>query len=244
MKYLKIILLVVGISLFGFSAFSPLDNYINSLRLNEIERFPEKTYIHADKPFYTMKDTIWFKNYLVNGITHKQSAKSNVVYVELISPKDSILYKEKFYVKNNTFGIPGDITINTNWDAGIYQLRSYTNYMRNHGEDYFFKKSIRIEKEEVPKEALTFVDDEKLNATVVDVEEKDKVLLIKRVNLKFYPEGGQALANRMNKFGIKATDEKGNGVKVLGVIKEKGKEEVITLFRTFDFGLVGFKSEF
>jgi len=217
---------------------SPLENYVNKMMLNEVERFPEKTYIHTDKPFYTTNDTIWFKNYLVNGITHKQTNKSNVVYVELISPKDSILYKEKFYVQENTFGTPGDITINPKWESGIYQLRSYTNYMRNQNEEYFFKKSIHIEREKEPKETLNFIDDTKLNIAVESLDSiQENSKKIEKINLIFYPEGGNAIADVINKFGVKATDELGNGVKVLGAIKEKGKKEVVAMFRTFDFGL-------
>jgi len=43
--------------------------------------------------------------------------------------------------------------------------------------------------------------------------------------LNFYPEGGNILANVINKIGIKATNTKGDGVKVVGKIKEKGKEK-------------------
>jgi len=237
MKYIKLGLLFFVIAMFGFTALSPLDNYISKMRFNEVERFPEKTYIHTDKPFYTTKDTIWFKNYLVNGITHKQTTKSNVVYVELISPKDSILYHKKFYVADNTYSAPGEIAINPKWEAGEYQLRSYTNYMRNQEEGFFFKKSIQIEREEEPKEALAFIDNKKLNASVKDLKIDDQKKNLGKIKLIFYPEGGNVLANVINKFGIKATDEKGNGVKVIGAIKEKGKDEVITSFRTFDFGL-------
>jgi len=237
MKYVKLFLIINVVIILGFKASSPIANYINTLKLNEAERFPEKTYIHTDKPYYTTKDTIWFKNYLVNGITHKQTNKSNVVYVELISPKDSILYKEKFYVSDNTYGAPGDIAINPEWESGKYQIRSYTNYMRNQDEGYFFKKSIYIEKGKEIKNALTFIDKKKLNTTIEDLDSKEEKSKIEKIDLVFYPEGGNVLANVQNKFGIKAKDEKGNGVKVLGAIKEKGKDEIITMFRTFDFGL-------
>ena len=31
---------------------------------------PEKTYLHTDKDRYTNGETIWFKTYLVDGISH------------------------------------------------------------------------------------------------------------------------------------------------------------------------------
>jgi len=78
MKYVKLFLIINVVIILGFKASSPIANYINTLKLNEAERFPEKTYIHTDKPYYTTKDTIWFKNYLVNGITHKSMFKLNL----------------------------------------------------------------------------------------------------------------------------------------------------------------------
>jgi len=138
MKSLKIFFLLIGIGILGFVIIPPLDTYIANMEVDEVEYYPEKTYLHTNKSYYNTKDTIWFKSYLVNGITHKQTNKSNIVFVELISENDSIVYKEKLFVLSNSFGTSGDIIINPKWHSGIYQLRAYTNYMRNQGEAYFF----------------------------------------------------------------------------------------------------------
>ncbi len=237
MKYIKIIITFLVVLITGFTMLNPMDNYISKLRSDELNRYPEKTYIHTDKPFYTTKDTIWFKSYLVNGISHLQTEKSNVVYVEFISPKDSILYKEKFYVPNEAFGSAGEIPIDPAWESGTYQLRSYTNYMRNISEKYFFRKAISIQKNEKKLEVVTFIDKDKLKVEPVKEVEVEAQKILDDITVKLYPEGGTILANQENKFGIKATDKKGKGVKIIGNIKETNSKTIIKAFRTFDFGL-------
>ncbi len=74
-----------------------LEKIHNKLDLYFTENFPEKIYIHTDKPYYSLDESIWFTGYMVNGITHTKSSKSAVFYVELINEKDSIVSKKKFY---------------------------------------------------------------------------------------------------------------------------------------------------
>ncbi len=58
---------------------------------------PEKIYLQTDKDFYTYGETIWFQTYLLNGITHLPSHKSNVVYVDLVDANDSLVAQRKLY---------------------------------------------------------------------------------------------------------------------------------------------------
>ncbi|MEM7380703.1 MAG: hypothetical protein AAF361_05835, partial [Bacteroidota bacterium] len=101
---------------------------------NELEKHveylgPEKVYVHTDKDFYTVGETIWFKGYLVDGITHTQSERSKVLHVELLNDKDSIITERKLYVQK--IGVSGDIEITNEMLEGVYRLRAYTNFMFN-----------------------------------------------------------------------------------------------------------------
>jgi len=53
---------------------------------HEVDHYPEKVFIHTDKDTYLSDEDIWFSAYLVNGITHRISQKSVVLYAELIDP--------------------------------------------------------------------------------------------------------------------------------------------------------------
>ena len=240
MKLIKITLIFAILLCFGFAASPPMQRFISVAKMMETKFAPEKAYVHTDKPFYTTGETIWLKGYLVNGITHKKTNKSNVLYVELINPSDSIVVKRKLYVDDNTFGVAGDIEISKEWESGKYQLRAYTRYMQNEDSKYFFRKLIKIEQQREFKKEDAFTEMEKA-PEFEDMNFANSILDIEKIsdqlNLKFYAEGGTVVDGFPNKFGIKATYENNEGAIVQGAIKEKGKDAIIVMFRTFDFGL-------
>ena len=45
---------------------------------------PEKLYLHTDKEFYCVGDTLWFKGYLMNNSYLSEFPECNFIYVELI----------------------------------------------------------------------------------------------------------------------------------------------------------------
>lgn len=102
----------------------------------------EKVYLHFDKPYYAMGDTIWFKAYLTAGL-HEPSVLSKIVYVDVYTSRDSLIESLKLPVVNSIAS--GDITVQPLvYKQGNYHIRAYTNYMRNYDPDYFFNKNIAI----------------------------------------------------------------------------------------------------
>ena len=102
----------------------------------------EKVYLHFDKPYYAVGDTIWFKAYLTYNI-HEPSPISKIVYVDIISPHDSLVQGAKLQVKNGVAW--GSIILSQYaYKKGNYRVLAYTNYMNNNGYSYFFNKNITI----------------------------------------------------------------------------------------------------
>lgn len=66
----------------------------------------EKLYLHLDKSYYGAGETIWFKGYLLNAITHRDNSPSNYIYVELVDKGDSVLYRYK-YKRDTVVGFRG-----------------------------------------------------------------------------------------------------------------------------------------
>jgi hypothetical protein len=71
----------------------------------------EKVYLHFDKPYYAVGDTIWFKAYLTNDVTvnddmtknkHLPSSISKVLYVDVLTSKDSTIQRLKLPVTDGT----------------------------------------------------------------------------------------------------------------------------------------------
>lgn len=108
-----------------------------------IDEYPiEKVYLHFDKPYYAVGDTIWFKAYI--AATHDQpSDLSKVIYIDIISEKDTLVRSVRLPVVNTS--AYGSLTLNPSaYKAGNYRIRAYTYWMLNGEEAYFFSKNIRI----------------------------------------------------------------------------------------------------
>lgn len=135
-----------SISLFlffgSFTIDDPIEKFVISLQKWTETNPQEKVYLHMDKPYYAIGDTIWFKAYITIGSRHQLSALSGALYVDLINEKDSIQQTLKLPV---TAGMAiGDFTLGDDFKYGNYRIRAYTQWMRNSGEDYFFDRAFMV----------------------------------------------------------------------------------------------------
>jgi len=99
----------------------------------------EKPYLQFDKPYYAQGDTIWFKAYLFDAAYLNPSTKSGILYVELTTDSNKLIKRMMLPVAHGMSW--GNITIDPQeMPEGGYVLSAYTNWMRNFGEAYVFKK--------------------------------------------------------------------------------------------------------
>ena len=148
MKYsLRLFFIGLAFSSFSSIAFTqPAKPSFESLIFNrfnsQVGLLPEKLYLQTDKPYYSAGENIWFKSYLVNATTHSPNTQSKFIYVELIDKSDSVFQRIK--IKKDSLGFAGRFVLPPEMPAGYYTLRAYSYWMRNAGEDFFFKKVIFI----------------------------------------------------------------------------------------------------
>ncbi|HEY5916704.1 MAG TPA: TonB-dependent receptor plug domain-containing protein [Chryseolinea sp.] len=151
-KYLLIIAFAVFVCVSGFRiAEDPLflKNLKESLKQYN-ENFPEeKVYVQLDKPFYKPGEDVWFNVFVLNSNTHKPTLVSDVVYVELIDPKGNVASKLDLVVREGT--AHGDFALISSAPGGMYQIRAYTSWMKNFGDDNFFKKDIQVQRIITPR---------------------------------------------------------------------------------------------
>lgn len=113
--------------------------YFNSSQ----DEFPvEKAYLHLDKFTYTLGEDLWFSAYLVAGGAQIPSPLSKTLYVDLFDG-DGLKVAQKIIPLENGRGM-GDFKIPNFGKTGAYQLKAYTTWMRNFGEDYFFSQQIQV----------------------------------------------------------------------------------------------------
>ncbi|MBN1927663.1 MAG: hypothetical protein JW798_17655 [Prolixibacteraceae bacterium] len=102
----------------------------------------EKIYLQTDRQVYSFPDTLWFKCIVANAFDHIPTALSGVLYVELIGPTERIINK-KIIKLNEGIG-NGYFGLDENLQGNTYQLRAYTQWDRNFGNDFFFTQYINV----------------------------------------------------------------------------------------------------
>ncbi|HTK20714.1 MAG TPA: TonB-dependent receptor plug domain-containing protein [Mucilaginibacter sp.] len=195
MRRIPIILLVLSLLVLNnLSAFCQSgDSFIKTLNR-------EKTYLHFDKPYYAVGDTIYFKAYVTLGPKHKLSDLSGVLHADLIDPANKITQSIKLKLANGLAW--GDFTIPDTLSAGNYHIRAYTRWMLN--EDNIFEQTIpvaSVHAQKVPG-----------SGTVKAV--------VSKPDLQFFPEGGQLIAGVTSKVAFKAIGVNGLSTDVEGTIAD------------------------
>lgn len=179
-----------------------------------VQWFFEKTYLHTDREYYSTGEDVWFSAYLVNGRSANLTATSNNLYVELISPTSEIMDRKVIRLDKGLG--KGDFKIKDSIAGGWYQLRAYTNWMRNFNDFFVFQKQIYI------------------SSTLS--KKKSQSAITAQASIQLFPEGGSLVQDVPGVVAFKALDQEGNGIRVSGkVISANGAE--IGGFESTDLGL-------
>ncbi|RYF21468.1 MAG: carboxypeptidase regulatory-like domain-containing protein [Flavobacteriales bacterium] len=129
-----------------------LNNIITKTKQLSEEQPLEKVYLHLDKPYYAVADTVWFKAYVTTQ-NNIPSPLSKIVYVEMYNSVDSLVQTVKLPVKNSVAYGHIPLPMNT-YKQGNYYIRAYTLWMLNFDPDYFFSKNLLIG-EAIDKQLIT-----------------------------------------------------------------------------------------
>ena len=174
----------------------------------------EKIYLHTDKDLFTPGEDIWYSSYSTLGNNQKYLESTKLLYVEFISPEGKILVLNEQQLENGRGS--GVIEIPENLPSGSYIIRSYTDWMRNFDTAFFYTKKVKI------------VSDK---ASVAN----EKIIDATKIDLQFFPEGGDAIVGLNTKIAFKAIGADGKGVDVKGkIVNAQG--EIITPISSIDKG--------
>jgi uncharacterized protein YfaS (alpha-2-macroglobulin family) len=269
----------------------------------------DRIYLHTDKTFYSPGETLWFSAYVRDASTMKPSTQSDIVQVQLISPKGNVENTYKLICKNGMAA--GDFSFAEGCPGGIYKIKAFTNWQKNEPDSLFFEKEITVQDFIVPhlKMKLDFdrkaygAGDEviaKLNLESNDnkvlanypfeyavqiegneiartkaVTDNEGVMHLKfklpknlnsndgllnvmlnyeginesisrsipivlnKISLKFYPEGGDLVAGIPNKVAFKALNEFGKPADIEGKIID-GDGHIVCNFSSYHLGMGAF----
>ena len=194
----------------------------------------EKAYLHVDNTGYYLGETIWFKAYVVTATFNVPTALSKVLYVELLTPEGNIVECKKLKIEAGQ--CHGAFQLKDSLYAGFYEIRAYTRCMLNVGEDAIFSRVFPVY-DKPPKEgqyASRSMHQRPGSQWVHNLRTQNPSL--KKVNLSFYPEGGQLIKGIESTVAFKATDNEGRSIQVKGAVSNAQGEEV-ACFDTFYKGM-------
>ncbi len=195
---------------------------------------PEKIYVLSDKEVYTVGETIWMSAWVVDGITHEPNAGSGIIHVELVDmwghSKISRMFQLTVGRSSAQFELPVDLP------SGEYQLRAYTNRMRDYDEGYQFRRSLRILNRNIPPAgpSYSFADDSLSVGSSIDSSGNDLP------TVRFFPESGDLVHQLPTRVAFKAVFPDGSGADVSGLVLDRNGDEVTRFITAFD-GLGSFE---
>lgn len=190
-----------------------------------LKLFFEKAYLQTDRAYYSTGETVWFSTYLVNGKSTSLTATSNNLYVELVSSK-SLVLDSKIIRVDGGLG-KGDFELKDSIPSGWYNIRAYTNWMRNFGNDFVFQKRIYVTNNIVENASFFSRNAAKKEEAAVPAKAK---------SIAFFPEGGALVEGLTSIVAFKTNDEQGNGLKATGsIISSKG--DTVVTFNSTEAGM-------
>ncbi|GHT14239.1 hypothetical protein FACS189426_20270 [Bacteroidia bacterium] len=197
----------------------------------------EKVYLHFDNTGYFLGETIWFKAYLISTGQNQPTGLSRILYVELLTPSGEVKDSKKLKIEDGQ--CHGEFTLPHTMPPGFYEIRAYTRYMLNFGDDCLFSRVFPIyrseEMDEIDPKANTEIDK---RSPFIDKMRKP-LEKVKNLKVSFYPEGGHTIQGLTSKVAFKVTDENGQSVDVECIYKDEDKKEI--RFNTLHKGMGSFE---
>jgi len=136
---------LIGFVSFYFTAaptFGQITEIKNSYARFNQNNLHEKIYVHTDRSSYLCGEIVWFKAYLTNAANNQPLSLSKVIYVEVLNKLHQPVLQEKI-AGSEGYG-SGSVFLPFSLSSGNYELRAYTNWMKNFSADNYFKKNIAI----------------------------------------------------------------------------------------------------
>ena len=200
----------------------------NIIAFNQM--FPqEKVYLHFDNTGYFMGETIWFKAYVVNPINNRPNVLSKVLYVELLTPEGRVVQSQKLKIENGQCN--GQFSLAQLLHPGFYEVRAYTALMLNWKECPVFSRVFPIFNAPQTEGEGMYENPRMLGLPRSErlPEMRDKRPSMEKINLHFFPEGGNLIEGCFSNVAFKATDSKGNPISIQGSIYNDRHEKLVAL---------------
>ena len=223
-----------GLLALGAARPRPVDESILQRLARQVSEYyaavlPEKAYLHLDKPVYATGETIWFSAYVVDGLRHRADSLSKVLYVDLVSPEQKIVARRTLRLQGGR--AYGDLDVADTLAAGTYQLRAYTNWMRNAGDDFVYSRRLQV------WAASPYTANAPPPPAARRPVAGTPAVPAGRPDVQFFPEGGVLVAGLPTVVACKVVDANGRGVDIKALIVDDRNAAVVPNFATTHLGM-------
>ncbi|NJK95543.1 MAG: hypothetical protein HC905_12150, partial [Bacteroidales bacterium] len=211
--------LLIAAVLLGFKIAPDIriEKILHQLELFRLTRTQQKIYLHTDKNTYIAGENIWLKAYVLTASDLVSDTISKEVYVDLIDYANRQVHTE--ILRNKNGFAEGYFFLSDTLAEGNYQIRAYTNWMRNFDEEFFFSKTISFKNPNY-ENIITKVRLKQIKS----FNKKVKSIIDKHI-INFFPEGGQLVAGLPAVVAFKGENMTGQSMDVTGkIVDGKGKE--------------------
>lgn len=178
----------------------------------------EKVYLHTDQRVYEPGDMIWFRAYLTDDYNRPKYGLETKLRVQLLDPQGELLVELNLKVLPdelaNVILIPNDA------EEGIYTLRAATPWLFNFGQDAFFEQKIWVQTLDELAEPIVAASPS----------------APKKIQLQFFPEGGDLVADFKQKVAFKINDSQGKSLDGRGTLLNSQLQPLLT-FESFHRGM-------
>ena len=195
---------------------SPLDTLaMRAIMVNQL--FPqERVYLHFDNTAYYLGETMWFKAYVTSGLADNEKPQSRVLYAELCAPEGYVVETKKYKLDENGC-CHGEFDLKPSPLSGYYEVRAYTRYMLNWGEEAIFSRVFPVY-DKVNGDNYDFKNMlDRKRGFMSDGKWVSEEL--PPADIKFYPEGGHLVDGVATTVAYELLDKDG-----------KGSNDTITIF--------------
>lgn len=140
MKKTSFLILLV-LACFGYNCYG--QEIKNSGLINAASFIPEESiFVHSNASLLFSGEYLYYKISCLDNSNSSLSGLSKIAYIELISEKKERIFRHKIKLENGLG--QGEFFIPTAITTGAYKLISYTQWMKNGGENYYFQEDIHI----------------------------------------------------------------------------------------------------
>ncbi|MBQ2367034.1 MAG: hypothetical protein II296_01795, partial [Bacteroidaceae bacterium] len=204
LRIVNILLLLCSIA--TLRAQSPLDTLaMRAIMVNQL--FPqERVYLHFDNSAYYLGETMWFKAYVTCGLSDEEKPQSRVLYVELCAPEGYVVETKKYKLDENG-RCNGEFELRKELLSGYYEVRAYTRYMLNWGDEAVFCRVFPVY-DKVNGDNYDFKNMLDRKRSFMR-EGKWVTEELPPAELKFYPEGGHIVEGIETTVAYELLEEEG-----------------------------------